>query len=610
MDPRLKEAVQRGDTTAFLSLVNQNHDHNIIDQVTLGSMNTVLHIASRFGHLELVHEIVRLRPEMVSSQNHRLETPLHDACREGHLEVAMSLLRVEPSVGYKLNRENESVLYVACGRGWSGVVKYLLEYSWLLMLEEDGSTTSLHLAASAGHTDIVKEILKVRPDFALIRDSQGSTPLHLACSKGHLDITRELLKLDSDLCSLQDNEGRTPLHWAAIKGKVNILDEILSVSLDSIETVTKLSETVLHLCVKYNQFEATKYLVETLDVSKMVDATDIDGNTVLHLATAAKLSAMVTFLVKSTSIDVNALNHKGWTALDVAESDASNSVLIYLIPTLHNAGGRNGSQLPPQSPLIQRISSSAVNSRRSPHRKGTKGPSSSWATNIMYSPTTLQSRRRRRSRREKQLELHSEGLQNARNTITVVAVLIATVTFAAGINPPGGVYQDGALAGKSIMGKTNAFKVFTICNNIALLMSLGIVVVLVSVIPFRRKPLVKLLKVTHRAMCASVLFMEVAYVAALWVTEPSGHVKGPTWELLALVCIAGVFLLTLSVGLGLMMTKHRFRKRIYREGRTSKKRTPESSVSRVDDMPHNMKSRQTSNSDVESSEKEGFHPIS
>ncbi|KAK9142105.1 hypothetical protein Syun_011505 [Stephania yunnanensis] len=568
MDPRLKEAVQRGDTTAFLSLVNQiNHDHNIsnsiIDQVTLGTMNTVLHIASRFGHLELVHQILRLRPEMVSSQNHRLETPLHEACREGRLEVAMALLRADPSVGYKLNRENESVLFVACGRGWSGVVNYLLEYSWLLMLEEDGSTTSLHLAASAGHTDIVKEILKVRPEFAWKKDSQGSTPLHLACSKGHLDITRELLKLDSDLCSLQDTEGRTPLHWAAIKGKINILDEILSVSLDSIDTVTKLGETLLHLCVKYNQFNATKYLVETLDVSKMVDATDIDGNTVLHLATAAKLSTMVTFLVKRTSIDVNALNRKGWTALDVAESGASNSVLIYLIPTLHEAGCRNGSQLPPQSTYeIQRISSggAVINSRRSPHKKGTRGPSSSWATNIMYSPTTLQSRRRRSSRREKQLELHSEGLQNARNTITVVAVLIATVTFAAGINPPGGVYQDGALAGKSIMGKTKAFKVFTICNNIALFMSLGIVVVLVSVIPFRRKPLVRLLMVTHRAMCASVLFMEVAYIAALWVTEPnSGHVKGimMSWELLALVCIAGVFVLTLSAGLGLMITKHR-----------------------------------------------------
>ncbi|KAK9102362.1 hypothetical protein Sjap_019616 [Stephania japonica] len=107
MDRRLNEAILGGDETTFLSLINEDEDHSIMDQMTPGSMNTVLHLASRFGHLELVHETIKLRPEMVSSHNHKLETPLHEACREGHCEVAMALLRVMPSVAYKLNRENK-----------------------------------------------------------------------------------------------------------------------------------------------------------------------------------------------------------------------------------------------------------------------------------------------------------------------------------------------------------------------------------------------------------------------------------------------------------------------------------------------------------------------
>ncbi|XP_049378197.1 uncharacterized protein LOC125842977 [Solanum stenotomum] len=148
--------------------------------------------------------------------------------------------------------------------------------------------------------EVVKELVKVRADFAWKKDElmNGCSPLHIACSKGHLDITRELLKLDMDLSGLQDNEGKTPLHWAVIKGRVNIIAEILSVSLESSEMTTKHGETILHLAVKNNHFEVLKFLMESLDVSNLMNFQDTDGNTILHLATVRKLTT-VSFLYSS-----------------------------------------------------------------------------------------------------------------------------------------------------------------------------------------------------------------------------------------------------------------------------------------------------------------------
>ncbi|KAJ0736114.1 putative ankyrin repeat-containing domain-containing protein [Helianthus annuus] len=152
MDRRLYQAVLNGDTINFIKLVEE--DETLITQTVSGSSNTVLHLAARFGHLELVREILKRWPEMVAAENGDLETALYEACREGEIEVMKVLMAADEGVVGKVNCKGESVLFVASERGMVEVVKHLIGFQWLLVHELDAFMCSIHVAAAAGHTGI------------------------------------------------------------------------------------------------------------------------------------------------------------------------------------------------------------------------------------------------------------------------------------------------------------------------------------------------------------------------------------------------------------------------------------------------------------------------
>ena len=60
------------------------------------------------------------------------------------------LLEVDPLIVYRLNGDYESALLVACSRRHLGVVMQLMGTLGLLAAKEEGSSTSLHVAAMGG----------------------------------------------------------------------------------------------------------------------------------------------------------------------------------------------------------------------------------------------------------------------------------------------------------------------------------------------------------------------------------------------------------------------------------------------------------------------------
>ncbi|KDO79808.1 hypothetical protein CISIN_1g037397mg [Citrus sinensis] len=159
--------------------------------------------------------------------------------------------------------------------------------------------------------------------------------------------------------------------------------------------------------------------------------------------------------------------------------------------------------------------------------------------------------------------------------------------------------------GKSIMGKQTSFKVFMVCNILALFLSLGIVILLVSNIPVGRKSLMKLLAMMHKLMWLSISLMAAAYIAALWTILPHG--RGMVWVLVVLVSVGGVCTLAIFTGLMVLSVRHLLRIRKSRKI-LDKYRSPDRSITLIAGTQMMQKERyKSSDSEFDNSYGAGYH---
>ncbi|KAL0425437.1 UNVERIFIED_CONTAM: hypothetical protein Sradi_1078500 [Sesamum radiatum] len=317
---------------------------------------------------------------------------LSEAARNGNLNVLENLLRDNPSVlaDFRLTSLAESLL---------------------------------HVATKSGQLSFVHELMKIDPGIAAELNKDGFRALDIAVIMDNLEMVKEILSFDQGLCMLKGKDQRTALHYAAIKGRTEIIDELLQSCPDSIQEVTVHGETALHLAVKTYQFDAFSVLVkwlERLSNVLIVNMGDRAGNTLLHLAVSTKQYACIDLLISknitTATIAVNARNSNGLTALDLL--DIQDSYDIEIRQKLESAGAVTA----PSS--ISTTRETSKNFKRTIKRKHDlqPQPSKNWFEYFKF-------------------QMQRDSPSDTRNALLVVAALIATVCFEAGINPPSGILE-------------------------------------------------------------------------------------------------------------------------------------------------------------------------
>ncbi|THG15842.1 hypothetical protein TEA_023865 [Camellia sinensis var. sinensis] len=155
--------------------------------------------------------------------------------------------------------------------------------------------------ASRGNVESLHEIIgdgKILDK--IVEGSFNWSPLHVAASRGHTQFVQQLLNSNSELAGVFDSEHRSALHLASAK-------------------------------VKYNQEETLILLVENVECYDLINATDSNGNTLLHVAVFNNKFTLAKLLLDRNVELAEALNSQHQSALHLASAKGYIEIVEALI---------------------------------------------------------------------------------------------------------------------------------------------------------------------------------------------------------------------------------------------------------------------------------------
>ncbi|GKV02606.1 hypothetical protein SLEP1_g15022 [Rubroshorea leprosula] len=209
---------------------------------------------------------------------------------------------------------------------------------------------SLCEAAKAGNVNLLLELLQ-QDALLLDRFIAGrytETPLHIASMLGHLEFVQEILTRKPELAKELDSSKASPFHLATAKGYLEIVKSCKascqhpkrsgSCQAPCCSSSNGRGDAILHACVRHNQLEAMKFLVEAISYPYFMNYQNYDGNTVLHLAVADRQLEAVNFLIATSPIEVNLTNADGLTALDILSENERDVKDKEIAESLRSAG--------------------------------------------------------------------------------------------------------------------------------------------------------------------------------------------------------------------------------------------------------------------------------
>ncbi|PIN02413.1 26S proteasome regulatory complex, subunit PSMD10 [Handroanthus impetiginosus] len=463
----------------------------------------------------------------------RDDTPLHSAARAGNIIAVRDIINgvEEEELRQLLSKQNsagETALYVAAEYGFCELVKEMIKHYDLVDagIKAKNGFDALHIAAKQGDFEVVKVLLEAHPELSMTVDTSNTTALQTAATQGHVDIVKYFLESESSLAAISRSNGKTALHSAARNGHLQVVKALLGKENGIMTRTDKKGQTALHMAVKGQNVEVVEELIKADPMT--INMVDTKGNAALHIATRKGRAQIVKMLLGHSETDTKLVNRCNETAFDTAEKMGHSDVKAILQERGVLSAKSIKTQLTnPTRELKQTVS----DIKHEVHDQ---------------LEHTRQTRRRVRDIVKRLNKMHAEGLNNAINSTNVVAVLIATVAFAAIFTVPGQYADDpdnippGLSLGEANIAPQIPFLIFFVFDSVALFISLAVVVVQTSVVVIQRKAKKQMMAIINKLMWLACVLVSVAYLALSFVVVG----KNEMWLAIGVTIIGATILAT------------------------------------------------------------------
>lgn len=514
---------------------------------------TPLHLAARMGHTGVVSELLNCsnlsvnakvrndnntqgtlvaptdleleylpRPSLADAYTETSNgfTALHLAAREGHKGVVVTLLRSSSVLVNEVDVDGLTPLHYACMNGQAEVVQVLLNHPKRnVNAEAKDKSTPLHLGVKGGHIPTVIELLRQADINCNCEDSTGATPLDIAEREGHINLVWLLLEhpvevreepdaehLYSKQLDLATQERQTEIVWLLFQ---RVADEVAFPEGDS------RNQHLLHWAAQMGYKQLTVHLLEWGTSSRDVNIRDNLLNTPLHYAAQKGHVEVVRTLLAQPGLDINAENFQKETPLHMAAKEGQTEVVREL--SLETSGRLRATE-------EDRFDRTALQLAVENHHKDIQ--------KLLLERSDVQE--------------YVNGLYRDRqvyvdgtNAILVGSSLIASITFAAWLQPPFGYapYVGGAPGAAQPTGNYEVYvdvqqhpnlQIFWIFNSLSFFFSIATILAGAGgVLPMRegfiKDAVVKVrsaLTWTAFLLAGSVIFVLGAFTTAGYIVLP------------------------------------------------------------------------------------------
>ncbi|XP_057681142.1 transient receptor potential cation channel subfamily A member 1b [Corythoichthys intestinalis] len=285
--------------------------------------STPLHLACTQGAVEVVKMMLCSHgqvEDIINLKDGACQTPLHKATIFDHVDLAEYLISLGADVDSVDCKGNPPLLLATSCGAWRTLALLLSKGADVSLTDRFGCNF-LHLAIlqPKGLKNVPEDVLQRSSVKALLscEDNEGCTPLHYACRLGIHDSVRNMLGLSGQLgLACKSKDKKSALHFAAQYGRINTCHRLLETITDSrlLNEGDERGLTPLHLASRGGHTQVVGLLLrkgalfhsdykgwtclhhaasegytQTMDIilsanMKLLDKTDEDGNTALHIA--------------------------------------------------------------------------------------------------------------------------------------------------------------------------------------------------------------------------------------------------------------------------------------------------------------------------------------